>query len=178
MLLSNPFRFRFFSYSPTLFCPSTPHSYTLSITNTLLIYHSHLQPFNVSCSQLLAIAHHSLSSLPEFHPNSDTTRNQPVRYDSSRVSRSAHSTGIALTLPWPSQPPSQSIPALSPTQRDHQSPFPLCNKQAFHTISVILLTSFHTLAFLSITLTSNNSRHSPLHSVSHTLPFSFLLSVS
>ena len=51
MLLSNPFRFRFFSYSPTLFCPSTPHSYTLSITNTLLINHSHLQPFNANCSQ-------------------------------------------------------------------------------------------------------------------------------
>ena len=97
-LLSNPFQFQFFSFYPTLFCPSPSHSYTLSITNTLLINHSLLQPFNASHSQLLAIAHHSLSSLPEFHPNSTPTRNQPVRYDSSRVSRSAHSTGIALAI--------------------------------------------------------------------------------
>ena len=54
----------------------------------------------------------------------------------------------------------------------------LCNKQSFHTITLILLTSFHTLASLSITLTSNNSRHSPLHYVSHRLSFSFLLSLS
>ena len=98
MLQSPPFQFQFFSLYPTLFCPSPSHSYTLSITNTLLINHSHLQPFNASHSQLLAIAHHSLSSLPEFHPNFNITRNQPVRYDSSRVSRSAHSTGIALAI--------------------------------------------------------------------------------
>ena len=54
----------------------------------------------------------------------------------------------------------------------------LCNKQSFHTITLILLTSFHTLASLSITLTSNNFRHSLLLCVSHTLSFSFLLSLS
>ena len=54
----------------------------------------------------------------------------------------------------------------------------LCNKQSFQPITLILLTSFHTLASLSITLTSNNSRHSPLHYVSHRLSFSFLLSLS
>ena len=72
----------------------------------------------------------------------------------------------------------QSISALSPTQRDHQSPVTLCNKQSFQSISVILLYPFHTLASLSITLTSNNSRHSLLHYVSHRLSFSFLLSLS
>ena len=72
----------------------------------------------------------------------------------------------------------QSISDLSPTQRDHQSPVTLCNKQSFQSISVILLYPFHTLASLSITLTSNNSRHSLLHYVSHTLSFSFLLSLS
>ena len=54
----------------------------------------------------------------------------------------------------------------------------LCNKQSFQSISIILLTSFHTLASLSITLTSNNSRHSLLLCVSHSLSFSFLLSLS
>ena len=54
----------------------------------------------------------------------------------------------------------------------------LCNKQSFQPISVILLYPFHTLASLSITLTSNNSRHSLLLCVSHTLSFSFLLSLS
>ena len=54
----------------------------------------------------------------------------------------------------------------------------LCNKQSFQSISVILLYPFHTLASLSITLTSNNSRHSLLLCVSHTLSFSFLLSLS
>ena len=54
----------------------------------------------------------------------------------------------------------------------------LCNKQSFHTITLILLTSFHTLASLSITLTSNNFRHSLLLCVSHRLSFSFLLSLS
>ena len=54
----------------------------------------------------------------------------------------------------------------------------LCNKQSFQSISVILLYPFHTLASLSITLTSNNSRHSLLHYVSHRLSFSFLLSLS
>lgn len=98
MLQSPPFRFRFFSFYPTLFCPSPSHSHTLSITNTLLINHSHIQPFNASRSQLLAIAHHSLSSLPEFHLNFNTTRNQPVRYDSSRVSILAHFTGIVLAI--------------------------------------------------------------------------------
>ena len=54
----------------------------------------------------------------------------------------------------------------------------LCNKQSFQSISIILLTSFHTLASLSITLTSNNFRHSLLLCVSHSLSFSFLLSLS
>ena len=54
----------------------------------------------------------------------------------------------------------------------------LCNKQSFQSISVILLTLFHTLASLSITLTSNNFRHSLLLCVSHRLSFSFLLSAS
>ena len=54
----------------------------------------------------------------------------------------------------------------------------LCNKQSFQSISVILLYPFHTLACLFITLTSNNSRHSLLLCVSHTLSFSFLLSLS
>ena len=54
----------------------------------------------------------------------------------------------------------------------------LCNKQSFQSISVILLYPFHTLASLSITLTSNNFRHSLLLCVSHTLSFSFLLSLS
>ena len=54
----------------------------------------------------------------------------------------------------------------------------LCNKQSFQSISVILLYPFHTLASLSITLTSNNSRHSLLLCVSHRLSFSFLLSLS
>ena len=54
----------------------------------------------------------------------------------------------------------------------------LCNKQSFHTITLILLTLFHTLASLSITLTSNNFRHSLLLCVSHRLSFSFLLSAS
>ena len=62
MPLSNPFRFRFFSFHPTLFCPPTPHSYTLSITNTLLINHSHLQPFQ---RQSLAFARNR-ASLPLF----------------------------------------------------------------------------------------------------------------
>ena len=72
----------------------------------------------------------------------------------------------------------QSISDLSPTQRDHQSPVTLCNKQSFQSISVILLYPFHTLASLSITLTSNNFRHSLLLCVSHRLSFSFLLSAS
>ena len=54
----------------------------------------------------------------------------------------------------------------------------LCNKQSFQPISVILLYPFYTLASLSITLTSNNFRHSLLLCVSHTLSFSFLLSLS
>ena len=54
----------------------------------------------------------------------------------------------------------------------------LCNKQSFQPITLILLYPFHTLASLSITLTSNNSRHSPLLCVSHSLSFSFLLSLS
>ena len=72
----------------------------------------------------------------------------------------------------------QSISTLYPIQPDHQSPFHLCNKQAFQPISVIPLTSFHTLIRPFITLTSNNSRHSPLLCVSHSLSFSFLLSLS
>ena len=57
-------------------------------------------------------------------------------------------------------------------------PFPLCNKQSFQSIPVILLTSFHTLIRPPIPLTSNHSRHSLLLSVSHSLSFSFLLSLS
>ena len=57
-------------------------------------------------------------------------------------------------------------------------PFPLCSKQSFQSIPVILLTSFHTLIRPFITLTSNDSRHSLLLSVSHSLSFSFLLSLS
>ena len=54
----------------------------------------------------------------------------------------------------------------------------LCNKQSFQSISVILLYPFHTLASLSITLTSNDSRHSLLLCVSHRLYFSSPLSLS
>ena len=54
----------------------------------------------------------------------------------------------------------------------------LCNKQSFQPITLILLYPFYILIRPFITLTSNNSCHSPLLCVSHTLSFSFLLSLS
>ena len=95
---SNPFRFRFFSFHPTLFCPPTPHSYTLSITNTLLINHSHLQPFQ---RQSLAFARNR-ASLPLF----------TSRYPSTQPSvfiQQSHASNAATILLQPAithlQPP-------------------------------------------------------------------------
>ena len=124
MFQSSPFQFQFFSFSPTLFCPSPSHSHTLSITNTLLITHSLLQPFNASHSQLLANCSQSRITPSHHFQNSTPTPPQPEINPFDTTHRESLDRHIPLALPWPSQPPSQSISTLYPIQRDHQSPIP------------------------------------------------------
>ena len=152
---SNPFRFRFFSFHPTLFCPPTPHSYTLSITNTLLINHSHLQPFQ---RQSLAFARNR-ASLPLF------TSRYPSTQPSVFVQQSQTSNPATILL-QPAithlQPPITHLHPLNHLPSHHAFitilPNPFCNNphsNALHTHPIPLASIPNALPSHSLSIQTN-----------------------